>query len=355
MAGAQGNAAMVNGSKAAVLTNKETIEMQEFPLPEIGETDGLLLMESCGMCGTDYEVYYGHMAPKLPLILGHEPIGIVAKIGAVASEEWGVKIGDRVALGATHGIGLTTTEKAPSLWGGYAQYMYMQPGSRVFPISKDIPPEAAATYNALATGFEWGVLAAGLKKGQSIVIMGPGQRGLASLLAAKASGAAFVAITGLNKDTYKLELAKELGADLVINVDHDDPVETILRKFEDGVDVVLDTTPYATEPLVQGVKMIRGAREGGGNVVVAGIKGGKEVTGFSTDDLVRKRGSIRTGGSPSNDAVRSAIRLLESGNYPWERLVTHTFPLQSAQEAIRTLSGELPDRKAINVVLLPNQ
>ena len=344
---------MASSSKAAVLTKTEAIELQEFPIPEIGDDEGLLRMESCGMCGTDYEVYYGHMTPQLPLILGHEPVGIVEKIGPAASKKWGVKVGDRVALGATHGIGLTTTAKRPSLWGGYAQYMYVQPESRVFPISKNIPAAAAATYNALATGFEWGVVASGLKAGQSIAIMGPGQRGLASLLATKASGASFIAITGLGKDSYKLELAKELGADLVIDVDKEDPVEAVLSKHPDGVDVVLDTTPYATEPLVQGIRMIKSGRPGG-NVVVAGIKGGNVVSGFCTDDLVRKRASIRTGGSPSDDAVNSAIKLLESGDYPWERLVTHTFPLESAQEAIQTLSGELAGRKAINVILLPN-
>ena len=344
---------MANTTKAAVLVKPEVMEMREFPLPEIGDDDGLLRLEACGMCGTDYEVYYGHMTPELPLILGHEPLGIVEKIGPGASKRWGVKVGDRVALGATHGIGLTTIAKPPSIWGGYSQYMYMQPETRAFPISKDVPTLAAATYNALAAGFEWGVLIPQLKAGQSMVIMGPGQRGLASLIAAKETGVGFLAITGLGKDRYKLDLAKQLGADMVIDVDKEDPVTAVMSKFPEGVDVVLDTTPYATQPFVQAIRMIRQGRPGG-TVVTAGIKGGNEVTGFCTDDLVRKRGVIKAAGSGSDEAVKAAVDLLEAGKHPWERLVTHTFALDGAQEALQTQAGAFPDREAINVILLPN-
>ena len=70
-------------AKAAVLTGKEQIEMMEFPIPTIGENDGLLRVESCGVCGLDSEGYLhgGNAVFKLPCIIGHEIVGYIDEIG----------------------------------------------------------------------------------------------------------------------------------------------------------------------------------------------------------------------------------------------------------------------------------
>ena len=76
---------------AAVLTGPRKLEMQDFPLPEIGADDGLLRVEANGLCGTDYHQYrceYKLDGGKLPIIPGHEPIGWIEKIGANAAKRW---------------------------------------------------------------------------------------------------------------------------------------------------------------------------------------------------------------------------------------------------------------------------
>ena len=88
---------------AAVLTGPRKLEMRDFPLPEIGPDDGLLRVEANGLCGTDYHQYrceYKLDGGKLPIIPGHEPIGWIEKIGAIAAKRWNLSEGDRVVLKA---------------------------------------------------------------------------------------------------------------------------------------------------------------------------------------------------------------------------------------------------------------
>ena len=85
--------------RAMVLTAPKKLELRELEIPEIGADDALLRVEACGICGTDYELYDGAFpALKMPLIPGHEPVGIIERIGPIAAQRWGVSEGDRVAV-----------------------------------------------------------------------------------------------------------------------------------------------------------------------------------------------------------------------------------------------------------------
>ena len=86
--------------RAAVQTGPEAYEIRELARPRIGDDDGLLRIEACGVCGSDVEQYRGHLVRPgmFPLIPGHEPLGIVEEVGARAAERWGVEPGDRVAV-----------------------------------------------------------------------------------------------------------------------------------------------------------------------------------------------------------------------------------------------------------------
>ena len=85
--------------RAAVQTGPRTIEMREFPRPQTGADDGLLRVEANGICGSDVEIYRGHMGMNPdPFVPGHEPLGIIEEVGERAAERWGVQVGDRVAL-----------------------------------------------------------------------------------------------------------------------------------------------------------------------------------------------------------------------------------------------------------------
>ena len=363
--------------RAAVLVQPGAFEMREFPRPPVGDDDGLLRLEACGVCGTDYEIYagemtrsYGGSAPyRFPMILGHEPVGIIEEIGPAAAKRWGVARGDRVVVRNWRqcarcpsclagkperctnlgGLGLTAIDVAPAVWGAYATHMYLPPAARVFPISPRVTARAASTFNALACGFEWSVFLPQLKPGQHIAILGPGQRGLASVLAARSSGAGKVIVTGLTADQHKLDLALSLGADLAINVERDDPVALVRELTGGGADVVVDTTPVAVQPVQQALDMVRR----GGTVILAGIKGATRTFPFASDTIIEKALTVKGAYGASDEAVRSAIRLIESDAYPADRLVTDVFTIDQAKQAVESLGRHTRGKGTINVAIVP--
>ena len=365
-------------ARAAVLMAPQKMEVREFPLPEIGDDDALLRLEVCGMCGTDLDYFFGDKRPgpgqpkdfQYPFIPGHEPVGVIEKIGSKASARWGVRVGDRVSAqyytcgqcknctsgrqescqDPPAGLGKASTNLAPSLWGGYAEYMYIPPLANVFKFSKPVPARTAALFNSMSGGYAWAVERPGLKPGQTIAIIGPGQRGLGSVVAAREFGASFIAVIGRGRNPYKLDMARTLGADLVVNLEQEDPVAAVMKATGTGVDVAVDLTP-APENIDVAMRMAKR----GGIVVEVGLKRGQAIKEWCPDILVSKNLTVMGAFGQSARAKREGIKIVESGKYPIEQLVTHAFPLEQAAEALRTLAGEFPERKAMNVILIPPQ
>src|SRR5438132_12758435 len=85
-------------SRAVVQTAPRRLELRELPLPDIDDESALLRVEACGICGSDAEQYTGVLPVRFPLIPGHEPLGIIERIGDRAARRWGVDAGDRVAV-----------------------------------------------------------------------------------------------------------------------------------------------------------------------------------------------------------------------------------------------------------------
>jgi len=364
----------VVNSRAVVQTAPRSLEMRELPLPEIGPEDALLRVEACGICGSDYEQYAGALPAKYPVIPGHEPVGRIAQIGDRAAERWGVQKGDRVCVealapcgncpqcagGSTHlcsgrgGIasyGFLSLDDPPGLWGGYAEYLYLPPAVTVHRVDEAIDPAIATLFNPIGAGFRWAVAMPRLQPGETIVILGPGQRGLGSVLAAKEAGAGQIIITGLERDAAKLALAREFGADLTLTVDQDD-IRRAVREATSGrgPDVVIDVTSYATSAVTLAIDLARR----GGRVVLAGTKGlGNPVPDFFSDRIVIKELTVLGALGVDHANYERAIRLIESRKYPLERMHTHTMPLDQAERALRLLAGEEPGEDAIHIALVP--
>lgn len=361
-------------ARAMVLREPNVLEPAEFALPEIGEDDALLQVEICGLCGTDYEQFDGKVQANdyyrpHPSIPGHEPLGLIAAIGARASERWGVSLRDRVAVRSSYGCGrceacrnyqpercptrggtygFTPVDVGPALWGAFAEYMYLHPLSVVREVDARLPAALAVMFNPLAAGLSWGASVPGTESGDRVVIMGPGQRGLCSLVAALDAGASQVIVTGLASDSHKLALARELGAHHTIVVDDVDPTDEILELTGGGASVVVDTTPFFAGALRQAIAMC--ARRG--RIVLAGLKGSGVPAEFVPDELVYKELSVRGVLSMPLADFDRACELIEDGRYPLERLHTHAFPLAQAEQAIATLAGRT-DERAIHVAIEP--
>ena len=363
----------MNTARAIVQTGPRQLEMRELPLPEIDDDSGLLRVEACGICGSDVEQYTGALPVRLPLIPGHEPLGTIERIGDRAAKRWGVQVGDRVAVetlipcghcrtciegryqlcrgrGGLFGYSYVPLSHPPGLWGAYADYLYLDPCSILHPMRKDIPAVVAVMFNPLAAGFRWAVEMPHTGPGDTVLILGPGQRGLACVIAARAAGADRIIVTGLRRDAHKLALAKEFGADHVVDVESED-ARARVHELTDGrgADVVVEVSAYATEPVAEALRYVAA----GGRIVLAGVKGFKPVADFVSDLIVVKEVTIQGAFGVTARAYDSAIRLIESGRVPLAKMHTHDFPLEEAERAIQTLAGEVPGESSVHSCILP--
>ena len=355
---------------AMVQTERRKLEPRDVAIPDIDEDSALLRIEACGICGSDYEQFEGVLRTPMPAIPGHEPLGIIEKIGDRAAARWKVDVGDRVAvetmlscrhcercLGGSYHLcesrriySYIPLSEPPGLWGAYAQYMYLAPNTIVHKVDKALPPEIAVIFNPLGAGFRWAVELPKTRPGDCVVVLGPGQRGLASVIACREVGAGTIIVTGLEADSRKLALAREYGADHTIDVDNED-AKTRIREITAGrgADVVVDVTSYATKPVAEALSYVRP----GGTIVLAGVKGYKPVEDFVSDIIVMKEITIQGAIGVTSSGYRAAIRLLESGRVPFEPMHTHDFKLEEAELAIRTLAREIPNDESIHSCLLP--
>ena len=353
-----------------VQTGVRELVPRDLPIPEIDDESALLRVEACGICGSDYEQYEGMLRTPMPVIPGHEPLGVIEKIGDAAARRWGVDAGDRVAvetmlscrfcaacLGGNYHLCRTRRiysyiplAEAPGLWGAYAQYMFVHRNSVVHKIDETLPPSIAVMFNPLGAGFRWAVEMPRTSPGDTVLILGPGQRGLASVIACREAGADRVLVTGLAADARKLALAREFGAHHTIDVENENALARV-RELTDGqgADVVVDVSSYSTAPVAQALDFVRP----GGRVILAGVKGFKAIPDFVSDKIVMKEISLQGAIGVTSSGYRSAIRLLESRRYPVEKMHTHDFALRDAELAIRTLAREIPGDESIHSCLLP--
>src|SRR5215831_19390340 len=366
---------MADTVRAAVQVAPRNIEIREFPRPRVGPDNGLLRVEANGICGSDVETYKGHLGAAVdPFIPGHEPLGIIEEVGERAAERWGVEPGDRVALevivpcrscqrcligryqscrNRTVGHGVTPIKVAPGLWGGLSEYLYLSPGAILHPIDKTLPAELAVMFNPIGAGVRWACHLGGVGLGDTVLVLGAGQRGIAAVVASKAAGAGTVIITGLEADAHKLAMAREFGADHTVVVDGESAEDVVKRVEEitggEMADVVLELTPMAGGPITDAMQAARR----GGTVVLAGLKGHKEIP-LQTDLIINRALTVRGAFGVDSRGMADAIALLQSRRFPLEKMHTHTFGLDDAALAIETLGGEVPGESAIHVSVQPN-
>ncbi len=244
---------MPETSVAAVAVGDKRVELDEFPLPGPDDTAGLLRVEACGVCGSDIKKYSA--TSMSPTILGHESVGRIERVGSTAARRWGVAEGDRVLIeeylpcghcadcrsgefrscsqtdnqltkGAIR-YGSTPVDVPPALWGGYSEYQYLHPSSVIHVAPDGVPAEHVAFALPLSNGIQWAQLDAGVRMGDVVVIQGPGQQGIGSVIASKAAGASMVIVSGLGRDAKRLELARDLGADRVVDIEQEPLVDVV--------------------------------------------------------------------------------------------------------------------------------
>ncbi len=356
---------MPKSVQAAVCLPGLTTEVREFPMPEIAPDAGMLKVELSGVCGSDWSHYNNYPKSKGPLILGHEAVGYVDRLGAFAGKRFGVKEGDRVALeeylpcghcdycregdfrlcdetdtlNRPNAIrfGSTPASIAPSLWGGYAQYQYLHPNSVFHKVPAHVPAKLASLALPLGNGVEWAFLQGGAKIGEAVVIQGPGQQGLACVVAAREAGASNIIVTGLSNpaDQRRLELAKKLGAHHTFSVEEHDLLETVADLTGgEMADLVIDCASGGPATVTGAISIARKR----GRIILGGRKW-QQIPQFNSDQLIMRFLTLRGMRGHSYKAVELGLEIIASGRYPLEELCTHSFPLAQTDNALRTVGG----------------
>ena len=364
--------------RAAVRVAPSKTEIREFPMPEIPPDGALLKMEVAGICGTDVRLY-GEPPSSAPVIMGHENIGYIAKTGREFTKRQGFKEGDLVFL--EHYVscgqcewchqgqyrhcentdwrynpnairyGYTSAEMAPHLWGGFAEYVYLPWNAVIHHVPRGLTPELAGLATPMSNGIEWSLFDGGVGYDSTVLIQGPGQQGLSQTVICRQAGASLIIVTGTSRDGKRMEVAKALGADFVIDVDKEDPLTRIKEiTAGKGVDVVLDCTAGAgTKPVLLGVEALK--RRAGTMVVQGEIA---EFPNFPIGRITAKAITIKSARGHSYKACEFALQQLASKRFPLEMVTTHTFGLKDVDLAIRSVGGKgIPD--VIHASLMPWQ
>jgi alcohol dehydrogenase len=357
-----------------VLEQPRSLVPRLLPVPEIGDDDGVLRIEACGLCGTDHEQYTGHLPAGFAFVPGHEVVGVIERIGARAAQRWNVEVGDRVAVEvflscreceecragryrrcAHHGLadmyGFVDVEKPPGLWGGYATHLYLAPDAMVLPVPSVLDPVAATLFNPLGAGIRWGVTVPDTQPGAIVAVLGPGVRGLSVCAAVKDAGASLVLVTGHGaRDAERLELAREFGADITVDVATENPVKA-LRTATGGqlADVVVDVTAKAPAALGQAVGLART----GGTIVLAGTRGSNETPGFAPDHVVYKELNLVGALGVDATAYLAALAMLASARWPFADVPRRGVDLDGVEDLLQLMAGDVEGLPPVHAVVVP--
>jgi len=334
-------------------------------------------VEVAGVCGTDVTQYRLPLRNG-PLVMGHENVGYLARVGKSFAAHKGFREGDFVFLehylpcghcewdhlgeyrhcAATEWFydpkairyGYTSMAIAPGLWGGFSQYLYLPLNAVLHNVPAGLTAEKAGLATPMSNGIQWALIDGGIGYGSRVLIQGPGQQGLCCLMASKQAGADLVIVTGTGKDNRRLEVAQAFGANHVIDIDSEDPIARILEiTGGHGVDVAIDCTVGAgTAPTLLAIEALK---RRAGTMVVQG-EGNQEFPAFPIGRFTRKGITMKSARGHSYRAVELALHQLAAHGFPLDLMMTHTFGLSEVDYAIRSVGGQGAPG-AIHVSVLP--
>ena len=232
--------------RVAMYYNNSDIRLEEMPVPEIGPGEILVKIEASGICGSDVMEWY--RIHKAPLVLGHEIAGTIAEVGEGVEK---YEVGQRVS--ASHHVPCNTcyycitghhtscdTLRTTSFYpGGFSEYVRipaLNVDRGVYPFPEELPFEEATFTEPLACVLR-GQRRAGLKAGQSVVVIGSGISGVLHIALARATGARLIVASDISP--FRIEMAERYGADYSIHAERDVP--GFLREVNGGrlADVVI--------------------------------------------------------------------------------------------------------------------
>lgn len=323
---------------------KGSFALKEAPLPQVKPGYVLINIKAAGLCNTDISIidntYVGRRPVPIPLILGHEGAGIVHEIGDGVC---GLEIGDRVSFEAVMGCGTCNYCKVGlknmcQNWehigitcdGAFAEYLLVHAE-----LVHKLPPSISFADAAFLEPI--GLTARSLERikplvGETAAIIGPGTIGLLHLQALKAAGMARVIVIGLDRDKHKFEIAKNLGADYIVNSSFDDPIAAVNEITSGmGANIVVESanSKHALSVAVD----------------VAAVDGRVSCFGLYPEATINFLNVARRSVTLFGDVAQlsrhfmRAIDWVSFGKVTALPLVTHRFPFDQVDDAIAAFRG----------------
>jgi len=328
------------------------IELKEWPEPSPQPDEVKLKVAAAGICGTDIHIIKGRWPCRPPVVLGHEFCGTVVEVG---SRVRGLKPGDRVVAanpartcGLCHhcrsGNPFMCPERVSAGYmidGAFAEYICIAAG-QCHHLPENVSFRQAASGEPLSVAVRAVIERTSVHAGDLVLVSGPGCIGLLTMMIAKLQGARVV-VAGIARDQRRLELARSLGADVVVDTSKED-VREIVRSLSDGDGVEL---AYECAGAVESLDACLDAVRKGGTMVQAGVYPGRIETDFNRV-MMKELRFIGTYGYVWTTWQRS-LRLLREGKVNTEAIISHEFPLPRFEEAFRITQ----DGCAAKVILCP--
>jgi threonine 3-dehydrogenase len=318
--------------------------LKNVPEPQIRDDEVLIKVRRAGVCGTDVHIYewdaWAQGRVKPPIIVGHEFAGEVAQVGKLVTD---VREGDRVTAeghivdgrcllcrtGNAH-VCPYTKIIGVDRDGCFAEYIAM-PAGNVWHLDDDVSFDIGGIHDPMGNAFHTALTAD--IPGATVLITGCGPIGLFAVGICKAAGASRIIATDVNET--RMALARRMGAHDVLRPEE---AATVVKKHTDGlgVDVVLEMSgvPAAVHQAFELVRV-------GGRVQMLGIPAKPMDVNFATEVIFKGITIYGVVGRRMYDTWHQMTRFLRSGQFDPTPVITHRFPLEAFDDAIRAIkSGE---------------
>lgn len=331
------------------------IEIKDVPKPSAGPDQVVIKVDSAGICGTDLHIYLDEFETHPPVTIGHEVAGRIAEIGTNVT---GWKEGDRVTTETyfytcgrcfdcrrgRRNLCLQRRSIGSKQDGAFAEFL-LTPASNLIRIPDDLDLESAALTEPLACTVHGVLETAGVRAGDNVVITGPGAIGLLAAQLAKVAGASVLMI-GTDQDLERLKLAKQLGADHVINVQEvSNIVESVTDIFGgNGPDLVIECSGAAAA-----AKTLTDVARRGARFCQMGLYG--RAIPFDQDAVCYKELVVTGTNASVTPAWTRALKLLAERKVDAGRLISHRFAIADWDKALEIVRS----KQGIKVILKPDE
>lgn len=332
-----------------------SVELRDVPVPEIGEEDVLLAVESVGICGSDLHQYLGKQSWKVnyPVILGHEFAGSIAQTG---SRVRNFKEGDRAVSETAAVLPSDSTFIRQGLYnldpnrlgfgygvnGAMASFVRV-PERCLHHLPSGLSVEKASLTEPCCVAYNAVCVNSRLRPGDSVAIIGPGPIGLLCAIFAKLAGAGHLIVVGIPADARRLEVARQIGAETTLGAAGEDILEWV-RNFGDGygVDLVIDAAGVSAS-LKLALDIVRPAGQ------ITKVGWGPQPLNFSLDPLVQKAVTLQGSFSHNWPIWEKVISLLATGKLDLSLILNRVSPLSEWHDAFE----EMHSGKIVKGVLKP--